>query len=154
MLHRGSPFEALSLFQDILSSGMFLRVRVTGRSMSPFLTGGEIIMIKKTPASCLRKGDLVFFKNLDGHPVIHRIVKKQKRGDDITFQTRGDALIGFDGPVREEEILGKVCVVEKGEEHYNLEAPHWRCANYLRAIINLYESRLYSRLSVFKKLLT
>ena len=62
MLHRGSPFEALSLFQDILSSGMFLRVRVTGRSMSPFLTGGEIIMIKKTPASCLRKGDLVFLK--------------------------------------------------------------------------------------------
>lgn len=153
-VHKVSLVERLSLFQDILSSGSFLRVRVTGRSMTPFLGGGDILTIRKVSASSLKKGDLVFFKNLDEYPVIHRVVKKQKHRDGITFQTRGDALIGFDERVREEEILGKVCVVEKGEKHYNLEAPHWRCANYLRAMINLCESRLYVTLSTFKKLLT
>lgn len=153
-VHKVSLAEKLSLFQEILSSGSFLRVRVTGRSMVPLLCGGEILTIKKISASSLRKGDLVFFKNRDGHPVIHRIVKKYTHNDVLTFQTRGDALIGFDGPVREEHILGKVCSLERGRRHLNLEAAHWRCAHYLRAIVNLCESRLYSSLSVFKKLLT
>lgn len=153
-VHKVSLVERLSLFQDILSSGSFLRVRVTGRSMSPFLDGGEILTIRKASASSLRRGDLVFFKNLDGHPVIHRVVKKQKHRDGITFQTRGDALIGFDGPVKEEHILGKVCRVERGQRHVNLETICCRYMNYLRAMINLCESRLYVTLSTFKKLLT
>lgn len=154
VMHKASPFEALSLFEKILDTGALLRVCVTGRSMTPFLHGGEILTIRKVSASSLRKGDLVFFKSRDGHPVIHRIVKKQKHNGVLTFQTRGDALIGIDGPVQEIGILGKVCVVEKGEKHMNLESAHWRCANYLRAMINLCESQLYSTLSIFKNLLT
>ena len=149
-----SSRERQGLFEDLLGKGVLLRIRVTGRSMVPFLQGGEMLTIRKASASSLRKGDLVFFKNRDGHPVIHRIVKKYTHNDVLTFQTRGDALIGFDGPVREEHILGKVCSLERGRRHLNLEAAHWRCAHYLRAIVNLCESRLYSSLSVFKKLLT
>jgi len=149
-----SSRERQGLFEDLLGRGVLLRIRVTGRSMVPFLQGGEMLTIRKASASSLRKGDLVFFKNRDGHPVIHRIVKKYTHNDVLTFQTRGDALIGFDGPVREEHILGKVCSLERGRRHLNLEAAHWRCAHYLRAIVNLCESRLYSSLSVFKKLLT
>lgn len=153
-VHKVSLVERLSLFQDVLSSGSFLRVRVTGRSMVPLLRGGEILTIRKVSASSLRKGDLVFFKDRDGHPVIHRIVKKQEHNDVVTFQTRGDALIGFDRPVREEHLLGKVCKVERGQRHVNLETTRWRYMNYLRAMINLCESRLYFTLSTFKNLLT
>ena len=153
-MHKVPQVETLGLFQDILSSGSFLRVRVTGRSMVPLLSGGEILTIRKASPSSLKKGDLVFFRNREGHPVIHRIVKKYILNDVLTFQTRGDALIGIDSPVQEIEILGKVCTVEKGERYFNMEAKRWRCANYLRAIINLYKSRISFALSTFKNLLT
>ena len=148
-----SSRERQGLFEDLLGKGVLLRIRVTGRSMVPFLQGGEMLTIRKASASSLRKGDLVFFKNRDGHPVIHRIVKKYTHNDVLTFQTRGDALIGFDGPVREEHILGKVCRVERGTRDLNLETARWRYKNYLRAMISLSGSRLYFTLSTFKNLL-
>ena len=39
--------EKLTFFEDILDKGLTLCVKVTGRSMSPFLQGGEILTIKK-----------------------------------------------------------------------------------------------------------
>lgn len=148
-----SSLERQGLFEDLLSRGVLLRIRVTGRSMVPLLRGGEILTIRRTSESSLSKGDLVFFKNRDGHPVIHRIVKKYTHNGVLTFQTRGDALIGFDGPVREEHILGKVCRVERGRRHINLETACRRYMNYLRAMISLCGSRLYFTVSTFKNLL-
>jgi len=121
--------------------------------MVPLLHGSEILTIKKVSASSLGKGDLVFFKNRYGHPVIHRIVKKQKRNDVLSFQTRGDALIVLDEPVPDGEILGKVCRLEKGSKQIDFESIYWRCANYIRATINLFESRLHLTATAFKKLL-
>lgn len=145
--------ETLALFEDILDKGMSLRVRATGRSMTPSLGTGEVITIRQASCSSLKRGDLLFLKNVDGYPVIHRLVNKKKRHNVLTFQTRGDALIALDRPVREENILGKVCELEKGQKHINLEKPYWRYANFLRATYNLCESRLYFTLCAIKKLL-
>ena len=153
MTHTVSMIERLSLFEDLLNRGVLLRVRATGRSMIPLLHGGEILTIRKVPASSLRKGDLVFFKNRGGHPVIHRIVRKQKYNNTFTFQTRGHALIVLDEPVPEGEILGRVCRLERGSGHTNFESIYWRVANYALATVNLFESRLHLAATAFKNIL-
>src|SRR4030043_1915029 len=114
--------EVLHLFEEILNSDSNLRVKVTGRSMSPFLRGEEILTIKKVPYTSLKIGDLIFFKNGQGYPVLHRIIKKKQVQDGvITFQTKGDALIAFDEPIKNNKILGKVCKIEYGSKYINME---------------------------------
>jgi signal peptidase I len=152
---KSSEQGTLKLFEDILNSGLSLRVKVTGRSMSPFLRGGEILTIRKVSHSSLQTGDLIFFKNHLGFHLLHRIVKKKRDNNGMfAFQTKGDALRVCDESVRYDKILGKVCKIEKINsvactKNINMESTPWRTINYLIAMAYLFESRLYS---IFKML--
>lgn len=139
----------VDLYEDILRSGISLRLQVTGRSMSPFLVGGEFLTIKKVPCSSLKIGDLIFFKIPDGSPLLHRIVKKQSKNNMYIFQTKGDALLGIDVPVCESDVLGKVCRIEKivsddKKEHIDMESRFRKSINYLLATISLARSKTYN----------
>lgn len=144
-----SSHETLEFFEHILNEGLILRVRVTGRSMIPFLRGEEILTIRKVPYSSLRNGDIIFFKNRAGYPFVHRIVRKSRNGDAaFTFQTKGDAMTLPDEPVPGEEILGKVCKVENESGDINLEAGIWRMVNYLAAAVDFFEAQLRIKLGM------
>jgi signal peptidase I len=145
--------ETFRVYEEILNNGLNLRVKVTGSSMTPFLRGGEILTIKKVSGSFLHIGDLIFFKNRDGSPLLHRIVKKQSRNNMYFFHTKGDALIAFDEPVYECNVLGKVCRIENSfsygiKKHIDLESHFWRIINYFLALISVCKSKMYS--AVFK----
>jgi signal peptidase I len=133
--------EKLLLFKDILDRGLMLCVKVTGRSMSPFLAGGEILKIQKVPASSLQIGDLIFFKTRLGFPMLHRIVKKGYEEDLYIFRTKGDASLSMDEPVSGSDILGKVNRVKKrlsgGKTiDIDMESFFWRSINYLMVFIS------------------
>ena len=151
--------DALTLFEEILENGLGLRVRVTGQSMTPFLRGGEILTMKKESHDQLRKGDLIFFKNSQGVPLLHRIIQKRKSADEkITFRTKGDGLIDFDEPVKYHRVLGKVCGIERtnsmpGSKYINMESPRWRMINFLIARISLFKSYFYYAGSRFKAMI-
>ncbi|MBA4374504.1 MAG: signal peptidase I [Thermodesulfovibrio sp.] len=105
--------EGVKLFEDVLVSGADLRIRVTGRSMKPFLKGGEILTIRRVPCSSLRKGDLILF-DCQGSLILHRIIKKcYSEAGTLSFQTQGDARQAADGPVHKDKVLGKVLLIEK-----------------------------------------
>jgi signal peptidase I len=149
---RGHQPDILRLFEDILRNGTSLRVRVTGRSMSPFLRGEEILTIRKVPSSFLHIGDLIFCKTREGFPLLHRIVRKQRERDMFLFQTKGDALITMDQPVTEHDILGKVCRIEKifsggRTKQIEMESSIWKVINYIHALLNLGRSKIYAVLS-------
>lgn len=137
----------MSLFEDILNRGLRLRTRVTGASMTPFLRGGEILTLRKVGSSSLRKGDLIFFKDRRGFPVLHRIVRKGRRNDMPIFQTKGDALLCMDNPVFGDDVLGKVSGIEKirpggKARHIDMESRLQRSINYLLAVTGLYRSKV------------
>ena len=140
---RGTGIEVAGLFEEILGDDSLLRVKVTGRSMRPFLRGGETLTIRRTPHSSLRRGDLVLFKNRQGLPVVHRIVRMTMRDDGaVTFETKGDALLTTDGPVDGSDILGKVSRIE-ATRTFDMNAAAWRAVNYLLAAVSLLRSRVY-----------
>ena len=150
--------EIIGLFKDILGRGVSLRVRVTGRSMAPFLRGGEIVTIRNVPGASLRRGDLILFMHPAGTPKIHRIIKKTRLlTGSFSFVTKGDALAGYDKPVRDSDILGKVCAIERvhpgaGAEYIDMESLRWRAASRLAAIAQVLKTEGYSpalRLSRF-----
>jgi signal peptidase I len=139
--------DILRLFEDILRNGTDLRIRVTGRSMTPFLRGGEIVTIKKVSYASLQIGDLIFCKSRNTSPLLHRIVRKQRTDHGLLFQTKGDAVRGADEPVSEHEILGKVCIIEKnffgmGTKHVHMGSRFWKTINYLLAIMSSFRFRM------------
>lgn len=138
--------ETAALLEDILNKELYLRVKVTGRSMSPFLVGGEFLTIKKVPCSSLQTGDLIFFKIQDGSPLLHRIVKKRSRGDMFVFQTKGDAMSTMDEPVRDRDILGKVCRIERSNsgKHVDMETPAWKAMNFSLALVSVGRGKVAS----------
>lgn len=140
-----SSTDTVKLLEDILSSGSSLRIKVTGGSMYPFLKGGEILTIRKVPIASLRRGDLIFFKDSHGYPVLHRLIRKTRSDSKFVFRTKGDALVGFDEPVSHEDVLGKALKVEKSSagcaKEINLESPLWKKINYLAAMSGLIRSK-------------
>lgn len=140
--------ESVGIFEDILRSGISLRVKATGKSMTPFLSGGEILTIKKVPVDSLRIGDLIFFKTHEGFPLIHRIVKRQQEKHGSLFHTKGDAVLGMDNMISEINVLGKVYRVEqvnhagKGRA-IDMESRPQQFFNYMTAMFSLAKTRLY-----------
>ncbi len=138
--------EIVCLFEDVLRRGSFLRLKVYGGSMEPFLRGGEVLTVRKVPYHFLKRGDLILFRNSHGNAVIHRIIRKRKCG---MVQTKGDAAISLDKPVREDEVLGKVCGIERASSHISMETWESGLSNYILAITQLIKYGIYHALSLF-----
>ncbi len=150
-----SESEKWMLFEDILTSGSALRLKVTGISMAPFLRGGEVLILKKANCSSLKRGDLILFRSPLGISILHRIVRiKCGKNGVSSFQTKGDRLIAFDEPVFKDEILGKVCVVEKGTKSIDMETKAQIRRNYLIAVTGLFRSRISFALNSFKQVIS
>ncbi len=103
-----------TLFADILNQKLDLRIRVTGRSMRPVINNGDIVLLHKVPQETLQCGDIVYFMDSDGSPVLHRIISRTLQADSsYSYITKGDALLQTDAPISGDQILGKAFSVEK-----------------------------------------
>lgn len=133
--------DFMDLFEEIINTGSGLRIRVTGRSMQPFLKGGEMLTIQPASSALLKRGDLILYRNRQGEPMLHRIIKIRKSQDrTIIFHTKGDALRALDEPVEQSAVLGKVSEIEKTchsgcIKTINIGSFLWRSLNYSNALV-------------------
>jgi len=131
---------ATELFEDILSRGSSLRIRVTGQSMFPFLKDGDVVTIRKASSPSLRVGDLLFFKNHQGLPVLHRLVRKRRLVNGSTvLQTKGDRLVSMDEPIPEGRVLGRVLSIQRKNGSQNakpadMTSHFWMTTNCIIAV--------------------
>jgi signal peptidase len=130
--------EVSGLFESVLAGGYSVRVQVTGRSMRPFLRGGEILIIEPVGSRRLRVGDIVLFKDGQDRLVIHRIIQLRE----AFVQTQGDALNEPDLPVEITRIMGKVERVEKGQSQLDLESWAQRIRGWMLASSSLWRWRI------------
>jgi signal peptidase I len=157
LVMKGFQPDVLRLFEEILQHGADLRVRVTGRSMRPFLRGGEVLTIRQTPSPCLRKGDLILFRNSYGLPVLHRLLNKRKTaGGKFRILTKGDALKAFDEEIHEDSVLGKVLRIERpllsGKiRHIDMDSVYYRCVNISVAVMGFFKTQTFFFLSKKQK---
>jgi signal peptidase I len=92
----------------------FARLRVRGRSMRPWLRGGEVVELRRTTLAEVRRGDVVAFAR-GGGLFVHRVIGKSHAENGALLITKGDAFPDADAPVNEEELLGRVtCVARAG----------------------------------------
>jgi|LSQX01.2.fsa_nt_gb hypothetical protein len=97
---------------SLLSEGRVLRIKAGGYSMYPFIRPETTIFI--APGEDLKNivpGDIIAWKREQGF-VVHRLIRIEKRENEILYYTRGDSCRYEDRPVTGEGIAGKVIRTE------------------------------------------
>jgi signal peptidase I len=141
-------------FEDILNKGLSLRVRVTGRSMRPFLKGGEVVTIKSVKAGSLRLGDLIYFRDNFGSYILHRVIRKWRDKNGMPLvQTKGDAVFSIDHPVACDKVLGRVSCIEQARKsgrirRIDMDAASSITFNYLFALFHLASANVRAAVSM------
>lgn len=110
---------------------------IQGQSMWPFLQEGDRILVAHG-ASEIRAGDVILMAYpgpADGGTrlVAHRLLRRQRRGDTIIFQTKGDSRRRPDPPLPASALAGKVIAVARGGRVRRVDGPLWRALGWFLA---------------------
>ncbi|MFH1984948.1 MAG: signal peptidase I [Pseudomonadota bacterium] len=157
MSTHASSAQVTALVAEILGRGSAVRFKVTGGSMRPLVPSGARVVVGPVDTAKLRAGDVVYFKNTQGAPVLHRIVRVDldSAGRKV-FRTKGDALIVFDDPVAPDQVLGRAVRIERplpGGRRWvlDLDTRRWRWAGAVVAVLQLVGAKVLLKLGVFRK---
>ena len=129
----------LGLIQSLLQQGTSVKIQVSGRSMLPFLEGGETVELSPIIGSKLRRGDLLLHTSTQNNPLIHRLVRRRFINKVLHLQTKGDGCACLDPFVPASQVLARVRSVtvsdgktgKKGTT--NLDTTSMRLKGYLIA---------------------
>jgi len=87
----------------LLKEGKSVRIKPTGGSMIPFITGDRDMVEIKEVNSVLKRGDIVLYRRVNGRYILHRIYKVS--GDE--YYMLGDSQNYVEGPIRKEQIVAQ-----------------------------------------------
>lgn len=103
-----------------------VRVRVTGTSMIPAVWPGDVLVVERRPAEKIQRGEIAVAER-SGTLMAHRVVSAAPApatvapGFNPAFArptpaviTRGDSQLFADEPLRADELLGTVVLIERG----------------------------------------
>lgn len=123
---------------ELLSSGLTVRIKVSGYSMYPALRPGDTVEIMPVePGAEPEPGELVAIKR-DTDFIVHRFLGYfEKEGKRWLF-TRGDSVLHPDNPFTEDALAGRVITVIRGRRIWRNPLPrtniHYRW-NRFRVLI-------------------
>jgi len=116
---RASDAQAIA---EALQSHSRVVLRVYGASMLPWVRRGDVVVIHNASPDTVRCGDVVLFRRGD-RLYVHRIVEKRGLRRRARFLAKGDANPHADGIIGQEEILGRVVNLYRGNRLIDLDAP-------------------------------
>jgi signal peptidase len=109
----GPDFHDLA--RQILENGHRLRFRATGESMQPFILNHDVLEVAPVVGKEIKSGDVLLVETNDGRIIAHRVVKLGRDGKNSIYLIRADNSPFPDGWFRNETILGRVELVQRGD---------------------------------------
>ncbi len=100
------------MVEGLLSEGIGVRFRAGGRSMTPTIDDGEILIVAPAAAHEIGVADVVFCRTRS-RSVAHRVLSVSGAADGARFTLCGDASLENDRPVTAAEVRGRVIAVER-----------------------------------------
>ncbi|ACN15645.1 putative signal sequence peptidase [Desulforapulum autotrophicum HRM2] len=105
------------LIKDVVEKKCAIRIKATGCSMRPSILSNDIITISPYLNLSSSTGDIAaFIHPATGRVLVHRIIKENG-----SFMFKGDNRISKDGWVDQNNILGFVGKVQRGEKVFLFE---------------------------------
>ncbi|MEH7304666.1 hypothetical protein [Neobacillus drentensis] len=105
--------HTFTLLKKAINKDGWLELPASGNSMFPFIQQGNTCRFVPCKPSLLNKGDIILYYSQTGQLIAHRFVESKKVKDRSLFLLKGDTNLGFDQPIEEHWILGKLVSVKK-----------------------------------------
>jgi signal peptidase I len=102
-----------SLLKSAINRDGWLNLPAYGDSMFPYIQQGDLCRFTPCNPAFIRKGDVILFSSDSGQLIAHRFVQKKTIKNKQLFVFKGDTNLGFDQPVEQERILGRLVSIEK-----------------------------------------
>lgn len=114
--------HTFTLLKKTIKKDGWLELPAYGNSMFPFIQEGNLCRFAPCKTSLLKKGDIILFYTQTGQLIAHRFVKTKMVKNQTLFLLKGDTNLGFDQPIEEHWILGKLVSVQK--KHVKITPDH------------------------------
>lgn len=114
--------------EQLLKEGNIIRIKPQGYSMYPlFIPGRDEALIESVEPSRLRKGDVALYRRDQGILVLHRICRINASG----FYMVGDNQYEIEGPLRKDQIKGKLISFVRNGKEFSVRNPLYRLLAFL-----------------------
>lgn len=107
--------KSTELIKRTLHKNGWIDLPATGDSMFPLIKKEELCRFIPCNPHTLGKGDIVLFWTGDGRLVAHRFYYIKMVEGEPYFLFKGDTNLGFDEPISEGQIIGKLEFIQKNE---------------------------------------
>ncbi|WP_442594240.1 S24/S26 family peptidase [Neobacillus sp. D3-1R] len=127
--------KTITFFKNKIEKERFLELPADGSSMFPLIQKGNICRFVSVIPAKLVKGDIVLFHSTSGQLVAHRFYYRKVNGCNQLYYFKGDTNLGFDQPITEERIIGKLTSIKKADTRIDIK--HFPSFLWGRAIISI-----------------
>lgn len=116
--------EQIYEIEPLLKAGACIQIYPQGYSMYPFIDPrrDEVVLAGIEEGSALRRGDVVLYRRENGMLVLHRIYKIRQDG----LYLLGDHQTAIEGPVRREQVKGKMTGMVRDGRYMDVGNPGYR----------------------------
>ncbi|MEH6949717.1 hypothetical protein V7068_22280 [Bacillus sp. JJ634] len=112
--------QTINLLKAVLKKNGHIDIPAQGTSMFPFIQEGNLCRFIVCEPQELKKGEVVLFHLETGQLTAHRYYGSKMMNNKSFFVFKGDTNLGFDQPVCEERIIGKLLYVQKEKSLLNV----------------------------------
>ena len=105
--------HTFTLLKKAIYRDGWLELPASGNSMFPYIQKGNLCRFVPCKASLFKRGDVILYYSQTGQLIAHRFVENTTVKDQSLFLLKGDTNLGFDQPIEEHWVLGKMVSVQK-----------------------------------------
>ncbi|NYE03876.1 signal peptidase [Bacillus niacini] len=116
----------IDLFKNIVRKDGFIELPSVGYSMFPFIRKGDICRFVPCDPQTLKKGDVVLFHSESGQLIAHRFSHSNILENRRYYFFKGDTNLGFDQPVMDYHIIGKLTSIQRLNKGFSIENPFFK----------------------------
>ena len=125
--------HTFTLLKKTINRDGWLELPASGNSMFPYIQKGNLCRFVACKPSLFKKGDVILYYSQTGQLIAHRFVRTTTEKNQSLFLLKGDTNLGFDQPIEEHWILGKLETVQK--KHKKISADHLIVRNWGKLIL-------------------
>lgn len=114
--------HTFTLLKKAIKKDGSLELPASGNSMFPYIQNGNLCRFVPCNPSLFKKGDVILYYSQTGQLIAHRFVEKRIVKNQSLFFLKGDTNLGFDQPIEEHWILGKLVSIQK--KHVKITHDH------------------------------
>ncbi len=124
------------LAESVLQAGVSLQFQARGSSMTPAIRDGDTLLITPIRAHDLWVGQIVLCQTENNRYVVHRIVRRCRQPEGVSFLLKGDQCRSADGWVDGSRILGQAIQARRQGKLVRLRSAEGRVWGRLAAILS------------------